>query len=536
MSSAPITKLTSEVGALIRFILRRDRIRIPIWIIAIAGSVILTAVSLPGVYENAAQRQARAELMANPATKAFAGPGIGLDDYTFGAMMTQEMMAFAAVTIALMSILLVVRHTRSDEAEGRTELVNAYAGNRHSTLKATIFVVSTVNIILGVVIAIGLGSLGIESITWASSWLYGAALAATGLVFTAIAALSAQLTQHSRGASGLAGLAIGVAYMLRALGDISGNFLSWLSPFGWAQFTKAYVDDTWWPLLISLAATALCLAAAVAIARNRDIGAGLLQAKAGRRRASALLRSPLTLALRLQRTSLIAWSVSLFIFGLVYGTLASDIEGFVAELEAFMPIGTETNILEYFLGMIVSVFAIMAMVFVIISISRMKSEEQAGRAEIILSTPVSRIRWVLSYVAVAFGGSIVVLLSATLGMALSAAIALSDTSMITRLIGAAFVYVPVLWLTVGLAVALFGLSSRAVNFTWLILAHVTITWMFGLFLKFPAWFTQLSPLEHIPAVPAEALQLAPLIAITFAGFAAFIFGMIRIRQRDITTS
>ena len=56
------------------------------------------------------------------------GPGYGLDDYTLGAMITNEMVLWLAVPAAMMSIFLVVRHTRAEEETGRAELVRSAVG------------------------------------------------------------------------------------------------------------------------------------------------------------------------------------------------------------------------------------------------------------------------------------------------------------------------------------------------------------------------------------------------------------------------
>ena len=52
--------------------------------------------------------------------------------------------------------------------------------------------------------------------------------------------------------------ALGVAFLLRAVGDVRGpestSVLTWLSPFGWAQATRAYVDERFWPLAIGVVA------------------------------------------------------------------------------------------------------------------------------------------------------------------------------------------------------------------------------------------------------------------------------------------
>src|SRR5690606_21126164 len=94
---SPAADALAGTGTLVRFMLRRDRVRIPVWIGAISASTVLTALSFPDLYADAADRQARATLIENPGLRAFTGPGYGLEDYTFGAMMAHEMLSWIAV-------------------------------------------------------------------------------------------------------------------------------------------------------------------------------------------------------------------------------------------------------------------------------------------------------------------------------------------------------------------------------------------------------------------------------------------------------
>ncbi len=525
----------NELFTLIRFMARRDRLRVPIWIISIAGVVILSATSFPEVYQSAAERQARATLMDNPSVSLVAGSGHGLEDYTFGAMMTQEMMPLTLAVVALMSLLLVVRHTRADEADGRSELITAYTNSRRSILLAAIIWVSVVNLILGTVLALGLGALGIESITWAGSWMFSLAITGVGLVFVGIAALTAQLTQSSRGAAGLAGLILGAFYLLRALGDAGGNFLSWLSPFGWALGSKAYVDNQWWTLALPIIFSLACIIVAMVVAKQRDYGAGLLKVRPGRSRGSRWLNSPLMLILRLQRTSLIAWTISMAVFGLLYGTLAPEIEKFVEDLSSLAIFEGNGNILETFLSTVIVIIAITAASFGVISLSRAKSEETAGRAELILATPVRPVHWLIINAALAFAGSILVLLAASGAMAASAAVAIGNAELFWRLLGSALTYIPAVWLVIGLAAALYGLTARALGLVWLVIIYSAIVWTFGVLFRIPEWLFNLSPFEHVPQLPVESLRLTPLILLSVAGLVAFLASVLLIRRRDIAT-
>src|SRR5690625_29651 len=166
----------NNTKTLMRFIIRQDRIRIPVWFVALIFITIVVAQAFTRLYGSDGERQGIAETMKNPAMTAMVGPGYGLDNYTIGAMMGHQMFLFTAIAYAIMSILLVVRHTRGDEEAGRIELIRSLPTGQLANLTATVSVVGIVHIILAIATAIGLYSLQIESVDWEGSLLYGAAL------------------------------------------------------------------------------------------------------------------------------------------------------------------------------------------------------------------------------------------------------------------------------------------------------------------------------------------------------------------------
>ena len=120
------------MGTLLRLVLRRDRLRLALWIGGIAGYVVLIGRALPGLYATAAERQARAEFVDSPVARMFRGPGYGLDEYTLGAMLANEMLLWALVAVGVMGLLGTVRHTRAEEESGRAELVRAAEVGRYA--------------------------------------------------------------------------------------------------------------------------------------------------------------------------------------------------------------------------------------------------------------------------------------------------------------------------------------------------------------------------------------------------------------------
>jgi polyether ionophore transport system permease protein len=393
------TALTGT-GVLMRFILRRDRVRIPVWVGALTVVTVLTANSFQALYGGDMDRRQVAETMNSPAGLATSGPRQYLENYHFGAMLSHQMLGFMGILVGLMSVLLLVRHTRAEEETGRAEQVRSNVIGRHAHLTAAMGVVAATNVLLAVLITLGLGGLGVEVITWRGALLYGTAHAAMGLVLAAVAAVTVQVTEHSRGAAGMALAVVGIAYFLRAAGDVGNGVLSWLSPIGWAQATWAFLENRWWPLLLALAVAAGLAAAAFELSTRRDVGAGLRQPRSGAAAASSVVVHPLGFALRLHRGMMLGFAAGVFVLAAAYGSSLGDVEDMLSGIEVFQDavagIGGAT-IAESFAAMIMVILAIVASVYVVLAGLRPRTEENSGRAEPVLATALSRTVWLGSH-------------------------------------------------------------------------------------------------------------------------------------------
>src|SRR5690554_2417035 len=215
----------SNTRALSLFILRRDRVRLVVWILSISIFVIAIAAILPDLYTTFEERQVMAEAMENPAVTFMLGPGYGLDNYTDGAMMAHFMLAFTAIAVGIMSILLTTKNTREDEEEGRIEMIRSLPVGFLSPLAATFLIAVFTNIVLALAVGFGLYALGLESMDLAGSLLYGAAIGAIGICFAAITGLLAQLTTNARSTIGYSFAFLIIAYLIRGVGDIDNEIL-----------------------------------------------------------------------------------------------------------------------------------------------------------------------------------------------------------------------------------------------------------------------------------------------------------------------
>ncbi|MEW1599917.1 ABC transporter permease [Streptomyces sp. NPDC093808] len=539
--TGPVTGGNALAGTrtLIRFVLRRDRVRLPVWVLALSLGTLATANSFRTLYDDPQERANAVRSMDSPAGLAMSGPRHYLDDYGFGSMLSHQMLGFTAVLVGLMSVLIVTRHTRAEEETGRAELVRSAVVGRHAHLAAALSVAVLANLALALLLALGLAGLGLEGVGPAGSLLYGLAHAAAGLVFAAVAAVTAQITAHARGASGTALAVVGVAYVLRAAGDSGENdALSWLSPIGWVQRSYPYVDDRWWPLLLCLVLAAALAAAGFVLSTRRDVGAGLRPERLGPPTASAALTTSSGFALRLHRGMLAGFGAGLFLMGAMYGSITGDAEDMLKDIdqvrEALERIGG-AGVAESFASMVMVVLAVVAAVYVVMAALRPRSEETAGRAEPLLATGLSRTRWAGGHLAVAMGGGTFVLLLAGLGFGVAGAASTGDGGLLPELVGAALAYAPALWVTIGVAVLLFGWFPRASAAAWAVPVYAFVVGYLGEILRFPDWMKNLSPFGHVPRLPAADLDLTPLLLLTLVAAGLVWLGLAGFRRRDLDT-
>ncbi|MEO6090058.1 MAG: ABC transporter permease, partial [Umezawaea sp.] len=137
-------------GALVRLALRRDRVMLPAWI---AGLVVLAAGSAAAaadLYPTVESRVAAANA-ANNTTALLALYGRVYDPTSLGGISMVKTGGIGAVLVALLSIIIVVRHTRAEEESGRLELVGATVVGRYAPLTSALVIAIGTNVVLALV-------------------------------------------------------------------------------------------------------------------------------------------------------------------------------------------------------------------------------------------------------------------------------------------------------------------------------------------------------------------------------------------------
>ncbi|WP_019872445.1 ABC transporter permease [Salinispora oceanensis] len=524
-------------GTLLRFMLRRDRIRFPAWTLGLALLMGYFATALETFVESPADLEGLTAFSGSPAGALFGGPGFGFDDLTIERFLAGQYGLYVAIGAGLMGLLTVVRHTRAEERSGRAELIRASVVGRHAQLTAVLVLAATMAAVVAILIGGLMASRGYDL---GGSLLFGASVGAVALVFAGVAAVTAQLSEYPRAASGTAGALLGAAFVLRGLGDMAAvqgsgaSWLSWLSPVGWSQQTAPYVHDRWWPLVISLAVTVTAAAAGYALSARRDFGAGLVPPRPGPARAAAWLDGPLALAFRLHRASLIGWSVGLLAAGLAYGSFTQPLlDGFTDAPEDMVAImGGAENLLDGYLGTMGLTMALAVGVYAVLAMQTLRAEESEGRAESVLATAVSRSAWIGSHLVVTAVGVPWLLLVAGAGMGVGAAVSTGDAGSFGGLLLGHVAHTPAVWLLLAAAALLYAVVPRMLPLIWVVLGYGLIVGYFAPILEIPTSAGWLSPFAHVGEHPLEDVSVVAVLVLT--GLAAVTAQVARlVFRRDV---
>ncbi|OBI90231.1 ABC transporter permease [Mycobacterium sp. 1245805.9] len=517
---------------MLRLYLRRDRVSLPLWVLLL--SLPLASVYVGSVLKVYPTETARAgfaaSIMASPAQRALYGQ---VYNHSVGAVGIWKAGMFHLL-IAVAVILTVIRHTRADEETGRTELVDSTAVGRYASLSAALLLSFGASIATG---AIGAAGLLTTDIPRGGSLAFGAALTCSGLVFTAVAAVAAQLSPSARVARGTAFAVLGTAFTLRAVGDAGNGTLSWFSPLGWSLQVRPYAGDRWWVLLLHLATTAVLTLVAYRLLAGRDVGAGLIAERPGPGRAGPRLRGVDGLTWRLDRGALVLWTVGLCLYGLLMGSVVHGIGDELGDSTIVRDIVARmggTGVLEE--AFMAVAYAMMGMVGAAFAISltlRLHQEETGQRAESTLAGAVSRTHWLASHLVAALAGSAFAMLASGVAGGLVYGIAAGDIGgKLAVVVGTAAVQLPAIWLLAAVTVALFGLAPRFTPVAWGVLVCFVAIYLIGELGRFPQWLLDLEPFAHTPRVGAD-FTAAPLLWLLAIDVALIILGAMAFRRRDL---
>lgn len=537
----------STVGTLLGQRLRRDWRQLALWIL---GTAALAYLSYTGVAESFGTEQERSALiataLANPVILLFRGLPSGV---TQSAVMAFLIFPWLAMLAAFMSTFLAVRHTRGEEEPGRAELVSATPAGRTAPIVATALHGLLANALLAALTA---GAFLLTGSDAEGSVLIGVAAGSVGVAFLGVGLFAAQLVRTSRGANSVSVWVLLVAFVMCGIGNAIGtpsddltrmesSWLAWLSPFGWGENTRAFDENTWWPLALSLGLGAILTGAAIALTAVRDLGGSFLAERHGRTSAPASLSSPTGLVWRLTRGSVAGWAVG----GLLTGILATTLANVVAEVGADNPsieqildqISGGGDIEQATITTFYTMLGILAACCGVQIVCRARQEEAHGTAEPVLAAVVDRVRWLSGYLVIAFAGLVAVIAAGAAGSLLGLASQEGDAQLAQTVLVTAAGQVAAASVFVAVTAVVFVVAPRlTIALGWSLVVVGLVLGLFGPIFGFPDWVTDLSPIAVAPVMQGDEVDLQGLwwlIAAVGVGAAASLALM---RRRELAGS
>jgi ABC-2 type transport system permease protein len=483
-----------------------------IWMLVLIAGMVGTAGSIAALYDTPAKIHSYAQAVTTgDALVMINGRVEGID--SLGGIIADEFGFLAAFLLPLLGISLVAMATRGEEEAGRLELLLAGRVARDVPALAGLTVAAAAIGVTAMAFALGLTAFGVPA---GRSVLYAASLGALAFVFAGLAALLAQITLHSRGVYMWGLLVLAVSYVLRGVGDVTNTWITWLSPLGWAEKAAPSGAMRWWSLLIPLVVGGLLGGVALVVAGRRDLGSALVRGGAGPTRASSWLRSPVGLAAAVHRPTFLGWLAGALILAALMGALAQQfIDAVLGNPTMAAALGlANAQPADGIVAITQLYIAILATAFTVQAVGTVRSEETAGRREVLLAGTLSRAGWLAAQTLVILIGLGVMVLASSVVLAVGMAWSMGITPDLPRLLGAGLAYLPAELLVGGVALALFGIWPRALPLAWAAVAGVAFIALLGPALQLPAWVLNLSPTSHVGNPPLGTVQAIPLLVLS----------------------
>lgn len=516
----------------VRSAVRRDRLLVGAWVAVLVGLVYASAAATTDLYPDPADRVRAAEAIdRSTALVALYGPI--LDPRSVGELAMTKLTVLYALAVAALALVLVRRHTRSEEEDGRAELLASTALRRRSLLTGAVLWAGAVTLAVG---ALATGASLLGGLPARGSVLFGASWAGVGLVGVGLTAVAAQVASTARATAALTLGVLAAAYALRALGDVvdGGGALGWISPLGWTTRLRAWSEPRWWVLLLWPLLALVLLGVARVLEQRRDLGAGLIGERLGP--ADGVLAGPWSLAWRTYRASLLGWTFAMVATGAVTGALAPGVGDLLdtgTGRDVLRTLGGRGALEEALLAAIFAFAGIAVAGWGITIVARSAADDARGRSELLLATSVRREDAARVTVVAAMVPPL--LLLAVAGVSATLVLAVGDGG---GLLGRARQVLPLAVAPWPAAVVIIGIAlvggawwRRGPTIGWSALAGAVILEDLGPLLDLPAPLARLSPFAHVPT--SGDVVTGAQAAMTLIGALLALAAVRRFARRDL---
>lgn len=529
----------TKTAFLTRFSLRKNWLKLTIWAVAMAGLFTAIAAKFTSIYSNQAAIDSVMETLKSPAMTALFGKmptGVSTSADIFAA----EMTVFMAIMAVVMNYSIVIKNLRGEEETGITEIIRAHAVGKLSLLGATMIEAIILNLGIGLLYSLGLSVANLSGTDLNGNFLLGLGLGFAGLMFASIAALLSQIVDNARSSTILSYLIFGIMYIARMSTDISDPKQTRWVPFGWVEKFSTYKNNNWTPVLLMIIFTIIAFALAFFINSKRDVNAGLIATRPGKKQASIFLNGTFSLFLKLHKTSIIVWTIGLLILGFTYGSIFSDIGDIIKTNPALEQMlgksaihTANVAIIKQFISMLMIIFAVLSLIPGIQTIHDLKTSENKGYLEMIHAKPVGRSKLYLNAITIATITTLIVLAATLYGLYLGGVYSMKDPLPLKTFAKAYAAYISPTLIMLGLTAAIIGAAPKLSILNYLYLTAALIIQYFGKLLKLPDWPEKLTPFGYIAQVPVKQADPETLIWQLAIAIILFGIGYIGYQRRDL---
>ena len=148
------------LGTMIRFVLRRNRVRLAVWFVVIVGLFAYVIQYYKGLFTTQKALDDFATISNTPGIKALTG--LAAAPATLGGAVWTKIWMTCALTLALGIVFLVTRNGRADEELGRTELLRSRMLGLHAYAAASWLINAALCVIIGLFVALASAGLGLD--------------------------------------------------------------------------------------------------------------------------------------------------------------------------------------------------------------------------------------------------------------------------------------------------------------------------------------------------------------------------------------
>lgn len=503
---------------------------------ALAAYVALESVSYHKSYPDAASRERLAAFQDNPSVRMLQGIAHEVD--TLGGYIAWDGGWFLQTVAAIWVLLALLRLTRGDEESDRSSLVH---GAPLTARRVLLLQLGTVVCAAALSSAATALVLVLFDVPAGGATLFGLGLAGFTASIAGAAAVCAQLFDLRRRAVGAAAGLLALAYLVRMLGNSADAFgwLRWFTPYGWMDNLRPYGEPSAPALLLLVGAPVGLALLATGLRARRDLWGAVLPSADRRPARTRWLGSPLGFAWRSNRLVLLAWALGLGVYAALMGSLLPTMTDYLLDeptaRKALADFGIDVgDITRGMVSFMAQVFALAFALFATWRIGAARTEEESGRADLLLARPVSRTRWLGGHVLLACAS--VLLLAVWTGLTTWAGGAVVDADLTAgEALRATLNPVPAVLVVLALAVLLLGVrphltvavAGSAAGVGYLLPA-------LGSALSLPMWLRDLSPFQHVAAVPVHPYAVTSGVVMTLLAVLTVAAGLRAFARRDLT--